>query len=95
VGLTIQGRNGSLSFLVGTHLDETEAFASIGVAVHDDLSTLHRPVGGEELLQIRAADFVTKVSYIQLFAHHQSPVRGHAIQFLLSGSVMKEACVSA
>src|SRR5262249_57488316 len=44
--LAVQAADGRLGLLVGAHLDEAEALAAPGVAVHDDLRRLH---GAERL----------------------------------------------
>jgi hypothetical protein len=45
--LAIESGNGSFGFLVGAHFDESEAFASAGVAIVDDLGGDDLPVLSE------------------------------------------------
>jgi hypothetical protein len=45
--LAVQGSNRGGCFLVGGHFNETEAFASAGVAVIDDLGGNHLPMLSE------------------------------------------------
>jgi hypothetical protein len=48
----VDAGNGRLGFLVATHFDEAETFASARVAVHDDLGTLYRPEFTKNLVEI-------------------------------------------
>src|SRR5580658_5176847 len=67
--LAVQRLDGVLSFLVGAHFDEAEAFGSARVAVHDHLSGLHRPVPCEHLLERAVGYIVAEVSDVQLLTH--------------------------
>jgi hypothetical protein len=40
------------SFLIAVHFHEAKAFAPAGVAIHDDVGTLHRAVFAEHLVEI-------------------------------------------
>ena len=68
--LAVDSRDGCLRFGIGAHFDETEALASAGVAVSDDLSALHGAVRSKELFQSGAIDVVAHISNIQFLAHN-------------------------
>jgi hypothetical protein len=70
--LAVDSRDGCLRFSIGAHFDETEALASAGVAVCDDLSALHGAVRSKELFQSGAIDVVAHISNIQFLAHSSS-----------------------
>ena len=50
--LIVQALDRRLGLRFGVHLDETEALASTGVAVLNDLRALHRPVLGEPSFKV-------------------------------------------
>jgi hypothetical protein len=52
--LTVQGGDGSLRFIVGTHLNESETLAAACLAVADHFSAAHGAVLTEQLFQFRA-----------------------------------------
>jgi hypothetical protein len=56
-------------FLVRGHFDESEAFASAGVTIIDDLSRDDLPMCSEQLFEFRAIDGVAQVPDIQLLTH--------------------------
>jgi hypothetical protein len=55
VFLAVQGCDGSLRLVIGSHLDESESLASTGFAVTDDFRAGHGSVLREQLFQIRAS----------------------------------------
>src|SRR5437868_6072708 len=67
--LTVQSSDGSLRFLVGLHFHKAEALGSSGIAVHDNLSGLHRAVRLEHSREIAIGHRVAEVSDVQLLAH--------------------------
>jgi hypothetical protein len=48
----IHTSNGRLGLFITSHFDKAEAFASTGVAVHDDFGTLHGAERTKNLIQI-------------------------------------------
>src|SRR3954470_20889755 len=42
--LAVHSGNGRLGFFIASHFDKAQTFASAGVAIHDDFSTLHSAV---------------------------------------------------
>jgi hypothetical protein len=48
----VHAGNGSLGFFITSHFDKAEAFASTGVAVHDDFGALHSAVLTKNLIKI-------------------------------------------
>jgi hypothetical protein len=50
--LAVHSGNGRLRFFITSHFHEAEAFASTGVAVHDDFGALHSAVLTKNLIQI-------------------------------------------
>src|SRR4051812_24708032 len=48
--LAVHAGNGRLGFVISAHFDKAKAFASTGVAIHDDLGTLDRAVLTKDLV---------------------------------------------
>ena len=67
--LAVQTANRGLRFLVGRHLDETEAFAPARVAVRNDLGALNGAILRKQFLQLLAIHRVAQMSNVQLLAH--------------------------
>jgi hypothetical protein len=67
--LTVEGGNRGSRFLVRGHFDESEAFASAGVPIVDDLSRDDLSMCCEQLFEFRAIDGVAQVPDIQLLTH--------------------------
>jgi hypothetical protein len=59
--LTVESGHRGGRFLVRGHFDESEAFASAGVTIIDDLSRHDLPMCSEQLLEFRAIDGVAQV----------------------------------
>src|SRR4051812_44954145 len=60
----VQRGDRRLCFGVISHLDKSEALASAGVAIGDDLRTFDGAVRGEKILECRAIDFVAQVTNV-------------------------------
>jgi hypothetical protein len=60
--LAVQCRDGSLSFFIGPHLDESESLAATGFAVADDFCAGHGAVLRKQLFQIRASRRIAEIS---------------------------------
>ena len=73
--LAVQGGDGRLGFLIGTHLHETETLAAAGLAVGDDFRLLDLAMLGEQLLEVRAGHAIAEITDIQPTAHLRSPRR--------------------
>jgi len=67
--LAVERGNRRRGFLVRGHFDKSEAFASAGVAIVDDLGGDDLPVCSEQLFEFRAIDGVAQVPDIQLLTH--------------------------
>jgi hypothetical protein len=67
--LTVERRHRGGRFLVRGHFDKSEAFASAGVPIIDDLSRDDLPMCCEQLFEFRAVDSVAQVPDIQLLTH--------------------------
>jgi hypothetical protein len=61
VFLTVEGRDCSLSFVIGAHLDKPESLASAGFTVADDFRARHGSVLREQLFQIRAGCGIAQI----------------------------------
>jgi hypothetical protein len=70
VFLAVDSRDGCLRFGIAAHFDKSEALASAGVTVSDDLSALHGSVRGKKLFQCGAIDIVAHISNVQFLAHN-------------------------
>src|SRR5262249_18519040 len=64
-----QPGDGGLGLGVAAQFDEAEPLGPAGGAVHDHLGGLHRPEGGEHLLQGGVRGFVAQVAHVQLLTH--------------------------
>jgi hypothetical protein len=67
--VVVQLLDGTLSFLVGGHLDEAEASGATGGHVAHDLHALDVSTAGEELLEILFAHGVWKVPNVEFSTH--------------------------
>src|SRR5690606_17676632 len=83
--LFVQGVDGFLGRVVVGHFNKPEAFASAGVAILDDLGTLHGSKLGKHLLQARARHAVGQVSDVQLLCHRFNSSTAFEARSLLSG----------
>ncbi len=63
--LTIQRFDRCLDVAVPVHFHEAETFAATALAIRNHLRTLHRAVGGKQLLQVRAGHTITQISDVQ------------------------------
>src|SRR5882724_6315109 len=59
--LAVHSGNGRLGFFITSHFDKAEAFASTGVAVHDDFGALHSAVLTKNLIKIGIRNIVAQV----------------------------------
>jgi hypothetical protein len=69
--LPIQAFNGSLSFLVRFHFDETESFGATGIAIHDYLSRTNAAKRSEHRFQVSVGYLVSQVADIQSLTHNK------------------------
>jgi hypothetical protein len=65
----IERCNGGLRFGLRTHLNEAETFRPSGVPVGDDFRALDGAMRGKHLFQLRTANRVGEIPYIQSRAH--------------------------
>jgi hypothetical protein len=72
--VAVERLNGGFSLGIIGHFDKSEAFASAGVAVIDDLCGNDLSVCREQSLEFRAVNRVAQVPDIQLLTHWKSPV---------------------
>ena len=71
---SIEGVDGLLSIVTRAHLHETEAARLGGKLVRDDSRGLHRPVLGEELLELAVSHGIGQTAHVQFLAHVLPPV---------------------
>lgn len=67
--LAIEHFNGFLGFLIGSHLDKSEAFGSAGEFVGNDAGRNDSAGLRERVFQISISGFVRKTPYVKLFCH--------------------------
>jgi hypothetical protein len=70
--LAVDSGDRCLRFSIAAHFDKTEALASAGVTVSDDLSALHGAVRSKKLFQSGAIDVVAHITHVQFLAHYSS-----------------------
>ncbi len=63
--LTIQSFDRRQDVAVAVHFHEAKTFAATALAIRNHLSTLHRAVGGKQLLQFRAGHTITQIPDVQ------------------------------
>jgi hypothetical protein len=62
--LTVQGGDGGLGLIVGTHLNESETLAATGLAVADHLSAADGAMLTKQLFQFRARGRIAQITDI-------------------------------
>jgi hypothetical protein len=69
----IQTADGFQRRIVVCHFDETEAFTSTSVTIHDYLGATDRAVLSEPFFQLRSIDAVAQIAYIKFLTHNTTP----------------------